>query len=346
MADRLGRYDDGVPDGVDQQPDIDELVGKQDAGTIGETRLGLDRAGGGVDLVVEGRQGPLGEAGGARAVQSRGGQHRAGPQTRGDLGHGILRQGEHHVHGVDLGDDDQAIGRAAGHIVAGIHLAQPDPPGDRGGDVAIVDVQPGVGDGGLVGLDHALVLLDQGRLGVDLLLGDGVLGRQGAVTLQVQPRIGQGRLVLQQLALRLLQGDHIGPVVDLGQALARPDHLAFLEVDPHQIAGDARLHDHAGRGGHRAQGGELDGHVVLLRRGHADHARRTPAAASASRRRAGAAASGSGALGRGVMRRQQKADKDHRHHGQGDPQKGAPGGALARRRRAIGIAGRRRAGRR
>ena len=48
-----GRRGDGVLQGVDQQADIDELVGKQRLVLIVELGAELDHAGGGVDLVVE-----------------------------------------------------------------------------------------------------------------------------------------------------------------------------------------------------------------------------------------------------------------------------------------------------
>ena len=58
------------------------------------------------------------------------------------------------------------------HVIAGIDLAQPDPPVDRRDDMAIGQVQLGAVDLRLVGLHRAGVLRHQEALVVDLLLRD------------------------------------------------------------------------------------------------------------------------------------------------------------------------------
>ena len=127
------------------------------------------------------------------------------------------------------------------HVVAGIDLAQADPPVDRRDDVAIGQVQLGAVDRALVGLHRARVLLHQEALVVDLLLGDRILPPQRLVALQVGLRLLQQPLVVRELALRLLQRHLVGPRVDLRQEVALLDHLAFLEADLGQLAVDLRL---------------------------------------------------------------------------------------------------------
>ena len=69
---------------VDQQPHVDELVREQNAVVgIGESRAQLERAGRGVDLVVEVRQRAGRELLDVGAVEGRHLQLRAGVETRG-----------------------------------------------------------------------------------------------------------------------------------------------------------------------------------------------------------------------------------------------------------------------
>ena len=78
-------------------------------------------------------------------------------------------------------------------------------------------------------------------LGVELLAGDRILGDQLCVALEVGLGVLEQRLVLLQLADRLLQRDLVGPRIDQGQQVALLDHLAFLEVDLDELAGDLGL---------------------------------------------------------------------------------------------------------
>ena len=97
--------------------------------------------------------------------------------------------------------DDDAVGIAGLHVIAGIDLAQPDPPGDRRDDAAIGQVELLRVDLRLVGLHRRLVLRDQRDLRVAGLLRDRVLRDQRVVALQVELGVFQQRLVLGQLRL-------------------------------------------------------------------------------------------------------------------------------------------------
>ena len=73
---------------------------------------------------------------------------------------------------MSLGDHHDARGISAGDLVADIDLLQTNPPVNRCGDAAPVELQLGTGHGGFVGFDGALRFADQRLLCVQLLAGD------------------------------------------------------------------------------------------------------------------------------------------------------------------------------
>ncbi len=184
-----------------------------------------------------------------------------------------LRHGEGHGDRVDHIDADDAgrVGRRdqiawvdEAHARAAVH---------RRGDVAIVDVHPRGVDLALVEHDQALVLLHQRRLGVERLLGDGVLRLQRLVAHEVHlGRLEQGR-VAREGALGLQERGLIGGRVDLGDDLASLHIAAFVEADAQQLAVDLGLDQHAAPGLGRADGADRDRHVPDLgcRRRHRRH---------------------------------------------------------------------------
>ena len=86
---------------------------------------------------------------------------------------------------MELGDDDDAVGVAHLDVIAGIHLAQPDPTGNRRDDAAIGQVQLLRIDLRLVGLYGTAILLDERGLGVGGLSRDRVLRHQGLIAGEV-----------------------------------------------------------------------------------------------------------------------------------------------------------------
>ena len=175
VLDRRDRRDRHAGQFLDEQTSIHELVGKQRLVGIGKGGAQLHGAGGGVDQIVEAFQGPGGDRLGVRAIVSRDRERLSRPRQRPDFFNVILGNDEDDRDGLQLRQHDQP-GRARRlHVIAGIHQAQSDPPGDRRHDVAIDEVE-------LVGLYRALilshgalVLLDQEFLVGDLLHGDRVL---------------------------------------------------------------------------------------------------------------------------------------------------------------------------
>ena len=200
----------------------------------------------------------------------------------------VFRQGEGHADGLGLGDDHQRRGVIGRHQVAHVQLAQAQAPGDGCTDIGEFEVEPGIVDRRLVGLDRTLVLAHQRHGVVQGLLGDAVLGIQPAIALEVDLGVLQLRLVLQQGALGLEQGVLVGPRIDLRQQVAGLDHLPFLEVDLDQFSRHPAAHIDGVQRGHRTQGLVVQREIPL---GHRQHPHRDrPAGATEAGTQATAAA--------------------------------------------------------
>ena len=134
--DRRARHDRGALQRVDQQLHVDELVGEQVAArrwrncarsftvpVVVSIWLSIVASCPASSLVVPVR---------SNAVAP---QRRAGMDLRQDRRQIVLGQGEDHRDRLHLGDDDDAVGVARLHVIAGIDLAQPDPAADRRDDM-------------------------------------------------------------------------------------------------------------------------------------------------------------------------------------------------------------------
>ncbi len=185
----------------------------------------------------------------------------------------VFRQGENDRDRLELGDDDNAVGIARLHVIAGIDLAQPDPPADRRDDVAVDEVELLGVDLRLIGLNGADILLHQRRLRVEDLPGDRVFRDQGAVARQIDLGILEQRLIFCQLPFGLLERDLVGTRIDLSEKIALVDDLAFLEGDFGQLAGDLGLDRHRRERGDRTEPAEHDRHIALADLGRADRHR-------------------------------------------------------------------------
>ena len=185
----------------------------------------------------------------------------------------VLRQREDCRDRLQLGDDNDTVSIARLHVIAGIHLAQPDPAADRRDDPAVGQVQFLCIDLRLIGLHGAAVLLDQRGLSVERLARDRVLCHQRLVTSQIDLGVLEHRLILGELSFRLSQRNLIRPRVDLREEIALVDHLAFLEGALDQLAVDLRLDRDHGQRRHRTEPAQHDRHVALLDRGSTDRHR-------------------------------------------------------------------------
>ena len=269
-----------------QDVGVDELVGKQRLVAILKQRPRLDRARGGVHLVVQRLQ----KAGlaiclvFARSNAATGSG--AGPCIAAiNRRQRILRHGEDHRDRLQLGHHHQPGRIARLHVIALVHLAQPHPAGHRRGDVAVDQVQLGAIHRALVGFDGALILPDQRRLGVQRLARQAVLRHQLAVAGQIKLRVLQQGLVMRQRALGLLLRHLVGARIDLRQEIALLHDLPFGERHIRQLAVDLRLDGHRLQRRHRAELAEHDPDVARPDRGRADGLRRPGIGGPAALRR-------------------------------------------------------------
>ncbi len=248
--------------------------GNRLSSAIVEDRPQLDHTGRRVDLVVDRFELAGGDLGRAGAVIGGDLQRRTGVRLLLHLRQVVLGQGEDHRNRLRLRDDDDAARQVRRrHIIAGVDLAQPDPAGDRRGDVTIDEVEFLRVDLRLVDPDLRPVLRDGIDLVVARLRRDRVLRRQGVVALEIDLGASERGLILGELRLVLLQRHLVGPRVDLGEKVALLDVLALLEADRHQIAADLRLHGHRGERRHGAEPIQCHRHAAALRRRDADRGR-------------------------------------------------------------------------
>ncbi len=142
-----------------------------------------------------------------------------------------LRQGEHHRAWLDLRQDRQRIDVVGMDDVADIDLAEADDAVDRRHDGRIIELRLRRLDGGLIGIDGRLRLVDLGLLGVEVLEGLEVLLHQRLETRQVLLGVDQLRLVLALFRHRLIERRLQRRRIDLGEDVAFVDLLALAEVD-------------------------------------------------------------------------------------------------------------------
>ena len=178
---------------------------------------------------------------------------RAARDAREHRGNAVLGDGEDDGDRLQLGDHDEAVGVGRVHDVAGIHLAQPGPPGDRRRDAAVRELDLDALEQAAIVLHRALVLADERALGIELLLGNGIGLRQRLVAREIEARVVQQGLIASELALVLRQLRLEGLAVDLGQQIALADQLALAKLHAQQLAVDTGVH---GDGVQRRDGAE------------------------------------------------------------------------------------------
>ena len=122
-------YQDLIVQRLERQPDVDELLREQHALVVIEHGAQLQRARGGVDLVVGVGQRSVIQQGGEGAIVGGSHQLLAAVQPLHDLAQAVLGDGEQYRHRLQLRDHDDR-GRIGADDVAEIDLAQPDASGD------------------------------------------------------------------------------------------------------------------------------------------------------------------------------------------------------------------------
>src|SRR5439155_16993374 len=159
------RYEDRVPFGRQGHDDVDELTGPETPSLIREAGLEPDGPGRRVDHVVDERERSL-----RPGQRLPGGVHLHLQAPLGhpplDFGELLLGNREADVKRRDLVDvqEDRVV---ALDQVAGVHDQVPRAAADRGADVAIVELQPRVLDGGPIGTHRFAAVLDGRPIGLD-----------------------------------------------------------------------------------------------------------------------------------------------------------------------------------
>src|SRR5580700_1485619 len=217
--------------GVHQQPGVYELVGKQRAVFVFEEGSHLDRAGGGIDLVIEGQQFSRGQLGLLTPVESVDAQAFPVSHLRLHLCEVVFRNGEDYGDWLQLCDHCQSRGPACLNDVAGIHQPQAYATVDRRRNVAEGDLDLLVLHRTLVVFYRALILQDELFLVVERLLGNAVPRPCVAVTLKIHLRLGKDIGIAFECALGLQELRLEGAGIDIDQWLPLANQLAFLVMD-------------------------------------------------------------------------------------------------------------------
>ena len=162
-----GGDDEGVRPLLQDKADVDELVREEGAILVFEDGLGLDSPGGGVYLIVDCQERAAGKVSGLGAVEGFDNELAALAETLEDGGELVFRKREDHGDGLQLRDNEEAVGVGRMDDVAGVHLAQADDAVDGRRDSGVGDVDFGGLDSGAVGGEYAYTLA--GRRDLDLL---------------------------------------------------------------------------------------------------------------------------------------------------------------------------------
>ncbi len=167
---RGGGHQRDVLQGFHPQANVDELIGEELLFGIGEARLEFDRAGGGVDKVVEAFQLAFGQlsfslrsqASTAKVCRYAFVAHTAGSSASGRVN--ITAMGR-------VWDDYQWQVSPEQPPVTDIRLTHTQAAADRCAHLSEIEVKPRGGDIRLQALEVAAVLVNQRFLGVERLLG-------------------------------------------------------------------------------------------------------------------------------------------------------------------------------
>ncbi len=98
-----------------------------------------------------------------------------------------------------------------------------------------------------------------------MLFGNRLLSGKHFVARQVDLRVLEQSLVAGKLPIGLIQSRLIRPRINLDQRVILVDHLAFFEVNLHQLTVDAALHGYRVDRRYGAQSGVVNRDVPSLR---------------------------------------------------------------------------------
>ncbi|MNQ91688.1 hypothetical protein D3C85_1070810 [compost metagenome] len=156
---------------------------------VGEFGLGPNRPGVGADLVVDQAQGAFGQQAALRVAVTAEVSLDDGRRGRVDQclqgGQQLLRQGELHPYGVDLGDGEKPLAVRDPEEVADVDIADADTARDRRANLGVGQLHLGRGDGGLVTQHRSLELVEQRLLLVEGLPRYAVVDAEQPIALEV-----------------------------------------------------------------------------------------------------------------------------------------------------------------
>jgi hypothetical protein len=201
--------------GIEQQPDVHELIWEQKLVLVRILRPQFDRSRGGVDLAVGGQQRTVSDLGAAAAIIGVRRQDGSGLDPLRNGLQVVLRHREQDADRLQLGNNNETVGVAWRHVVALVYQAQPDATVQRRQDAAVLQVDLGGLNRRTVGFHRALILRNQSHLRIECLPGHGILRRETLIAGQIDLRALQQGLVPQQISVRLGKGRFVRARVDL-----------------------------------------------------------------------------------------------------------------------------------
>src|SRR5277367_4495081 len=241
---RRSGHQGGVRLRIHQEPRVHKLIREQRSIGIRKNRLQFYGASAGVNLIVQSQQLAGSQLGLLVTIECVHRHFVSLAQLFLDLRQIIFGDAENHGDRLQLGDYHQSRGAASGDNIPGIYQAQADAAINGRFDGGIVKIRGGAGDGALIILYGAFVLLHGLRLIVELLFGDCISIERQLVTVQINARFAEQSFVMRQSSFGLGQRGLIGARINLDQYVALANHLTFGVID----ADDLSVHA-AGDGG-------------------------------------------------------------------------------------------------
>src|SRR5205823_8923816 len=187
-----------------------------------------------------------------------------------DGGDVVLSDVEDHPDRLQLRDECQTILVIRVDNVSRIDLAQADSSRERRGDARVRELQLRAFDWTLVRFDRSFILFDRGSLGIELLLGNGVLAVQDPVTFQINACICEKRLVALHLTFGLRELNLKGTRIYFRNQISGRNHLSFANGDPQEFSINAASERHCIQSSNGAQAIEVNRLISCFSR-RSDH---------------------------------------------------------------------------